>query len=197
VYLAKRPWDATSRDRLIARSHSGVDLIASDKALGGIEYYLFSRSDREQVLARFLETAAESYDFVLIDTPPSSNLLTLNALVASDRLLVPVQAEFFSLEGIVKIRQSIEEVRSRWNPRLAIMGVLLTQLSSRRKLSQDVIEALKGELGSLLFESAIHDNAAVAESSGHAQSVLEYDRSSRGAKDYAAAALEVLRRSSL
>jgi chromosome partitioning protein len=121
-------------------------------------------------------------------------LLTLNALCASDYVLVPVQPEFFSLEGIVKIRESIGNIKERWNAKLSILGILFTQVAQRRKLTQEVIEMLRGEMGALLFESMIHENSAVTESSGHARSVIEYDRASRGAKDYLAAAKEVLAR---
>ncbi len=109
-------------------------------------------------------------------------------------MIIPVQPEFFSLEGIVKIRESIEDVRGRWNSSLEILGVLPTQVSSRRKLTEEVLQALKTELGPILFKSQIHDNSAVTESSGHAQSVIEYDPSSRGAQDYLAAARELLQR---
>ena len=196
VYLAKRPMDEAGRRRFITPTASGVDLIACDKALAGVEYYLFSRADREMVLARFCEALSSSYDFIFIDTPPSLNLLTLNALCASDRVLIPVQPEFFSLEGIVKIRESIEDVKARWNSKLSIVGVLPTQVSHRRKLTQQVIDTLKAELGPILFEASIHDNSAVTESSGHARSVIDYDRSSRGAKDYLEAAKELLQRCS-
>jgi chromosome partitioning protein len=196
IYLAKKPVDTEGKNLYITPTSSGVDLIASDKALSGVEYYLFTRSDRESVLTKFLELVRSDYDFIIIDTPPSLNLLTLNALCASDHVLIPVQPEFFSLEGIVKIRASIEEVKGRWNPKLSIIGVLPTQLSNRRKLTQEVIQALRDELGENLFEALIHDNAAVAESSGHAKSVIEYDRSSRGAQDYLAAARELLSRCS-
>jgi chromosome partitioning protein len=196
VYLSKRPLDEAGRKRLIAKTRSGVDLIPCDKALSGVEYYLFSRQDRELVLARFLGPLKASYDFIFVDTPPSLNLLTLNALCASDGVIVPVQPEFFSLEGIVKIRESIEDIKARWNPKLRILGVLPTQVSHRRKLTAEVIETLREELGPVLFESQIHDNSAVTESSGHAKSVIEYDRGSRGAKDYIAAARELITRCS-
>lgn len=190
IYLAKRPHDTASLGTFITATDSGVDLVPSDRALSGVEYYLFSRSDRESVLARFFASVTDKYDFILIDTPPSLNILTLNALVASDYVLIPVQPEFFSLEGIVKIRESIEDVRTRWNSRLRILGVLPTQISNRRKLTGEVISTLRDELGEMLFDNVIHDNSAVTESSGHAQSVIEYDRSSRGARDYIAAAQE-------
>lgn len=194
LYLSKRIADGRNRELFVARTASGVDLVASEATLSGVEYYLINRTDRELILSQFLEGLREDYDFILIDTPPSLNLLTLNALCAADHVLVPVQPEFFSLEGIVKIRKSIEDVKKRWNSRLSIIGVLATQITARRKLTQEVIDALKSELGPVFFESMIHDNAAVTESSGHAQSVIEYDRSSRGAKDYTAAAQELLKR---
>ncbi|MFL5815451.1 MAG: ParA family protein [Bdellovibrionia bacterium] len=194
VYLSKRPVDAEARKLYITSTGSGVDLIASDKALSGVEYYLFSRADRELVLSHFLNGVSPHYDFILIDTPPSLNLLTLNALCTSDHVLIPVQPEFFSLEGIVKIRESIENIRDRWNEKLTILGVLFTQVSQRRKLTQEVIDMLRTEMGELVLETMIHENAAVTESSGHARSVIEYDRASRGAKDYLAAAKEVLAR---
>jgi chromosome partitioning protein len=195
VYLAKRPLDASALSECIAETVAGPHLIAADKNLSGVEYYLFSRSDKERVLARFLDAVSSRYDFILIDTPPSLNLMTLNALVASDRVLIPVQSEFFSLEGIVKIREAIEKIRDQFNPKLRILGVLPTQISARRKLTGEVIQLIRDELGDLVFEASIHDNAAVAESSGHALSVIDYDRASRGAQDYLQAAEELLQRS--
>lgn len=191
AYIAKR---TPSAKDFILKTPSGVDLIASEKTLTGVDYYLFSRADKERVLAQFLIPIREEYDFILIDTPPSMGLLTVNALVASDYVLVPVQAEFFGLEGIVKIRESIENIRAQWNPRLEILGVTLTQLSARRRLTQDVRSVLAEELGEKLLATAIHDNAAVAESAGHGKSVIEYDRSSRGSKDYLSLATELLGR---
>jgi len=194
VFLAKRAIDREARSRFIAKTPSGLHLIGSDSGLNGVEYYLMPRSDKEQVLARFIDEVRGDYDYIFIDTPPSLNLLTLNALCASDRVLIPMQPEFFSLEGIVKIREAIENVRSRWNSQLAIGGVLATQVSPRRALTQEVLQALKTELGNLVFETQIHDNAAVTESTGHGVSVIEYDRSSRGAKEYLALAEEVIER---
>ena len=194
VYLAKRPMDASTKHLFITPTASGVDLIASDKALSGVEYYLFNRSDREGVLSRFFTNIRHDYDFVLIDTPPSLSLLTLNALCASDHVLIPVQPEFFSLEGIVKIQEAISDIKTRWNPKLSVIGILPTQLAKRRKLTQEVLQALRAEMGDRVFEANIGENSAIAESSGHAQSVIDYDRSSKGAQDYIEAAHELLNR---
>lgn len=193
LYISKRPMDRAMRESFIARA-ADLSLIAADAALSNVDYYLFNRPDRETVLATFLEGLRGDFDIVLIDTPPSLNLLTLNALAASDWVLIPMQTEFFSLEGIVKIQGAIRNIRDRWNSKLEILGILPTQVNKRRKLTSEVLETLSGEFGDKVFKSMIHDSASVAESSGHAQSVIDYDRSSQGAKDYLAAADELLAR---
>ena len=194
IYLAKRPLDQQARSLFVASTPSGIDLIAADKALSGVEYYLYTRTDRESVLSRFLNSIRHEYDFIFIDTPPSLNLLTINALCASRYVLIPVQPEFFSLEGIVKIRDAIQDVQQRWNPDLSIIGILPTQLSQRRKLTAEVLAALRDELGEAVFARGISDAVAIAESSGHAKSVLEYDQTSKGSLDYKEAAKELVKR---
>jgi chromosome partitioning protein len=194
IYLAKRSFDAESVSHFIAETTAGVSLIAGDQALTSVEHYLFGRPEREMVLSRFLSTLSDRFDYVLIDTPPSLGLLTLNALCASDHVLIPMQTEFFSLEGIVKIRAAIDNVTARWNEKLSIIGVLATQVNKRRKLTLEVLETLREALGDLVFKSVIHDNASVAESSGHAKSVFDYDRKSQGASDYLAASEELIKR---
>jgi chromosome partitioning protein len=192
VYLSKK--SELDPRAFIAKSASGPDLIGSDKSLAGVEYYLFSRPDKELVLRRFLAPIQNEYDVALIDTPPSLSLLTVNALSASQGFLVPVQPEFFSLEGIVKIRELAEEIRARWNPELELAGILPTQVNSRRKLTQEILSLLTKEFGEKLLTQTIRENTAVTESSGHGQSVLDYDPASNGAQDYEAAAQALARR---
>lgn len=194
IYLAKRVLDAPALKEFLFKTSAGVDLIACDGHLTGIEHYLYPRSDKEQALARVIAGIRSQYDFIFVDTPPNLGLLTLNALCASTHVLIPVQPEFFGLEGIVKLRRALDDVRARWNPELELVGVLVTQVAQRRKLTQEVIDALKQEMGDRLFETRIAENAAVTESTGHAKSVLDYARASRGAKDYEAAAEELLLR---
>lgn len=194
LYLSKRPLEGSLVAEFIHKTEAGLDLIPSDTALNGVEYYLFSKAQRETILSRALAPVRGDYDFILIDTPPSLNLLTLNALTASDGVVIPVQPEFFSLEGIVKIRDSIAEIRERWNPALRISGILVTQVNSRRKLTEEVLAMLRGEFEELVFATMIHENSAVAESSGHARSVQDYAPASKGALDYRAFGKEFLKR---
>jgi len=194
VFINKRPFDETTVNQFIIKTKCNIDLIASEETLTGVEYYLYNRPDKETVLHQFLSSLYKKYDFILIDTPPSLNLLTINALCASDSVLIPVQPEFFSLEGIVKIQNTVKNINERWNAELDIIGVLPTQVTQRRKLTHEVLSTLREELGPLLFESVIHNNSAVTESSGHGKSVIEYQRSSIGAKDYLNVAKELLDR---
>lgn len=171
-----------------------LHLIGCDSNLSGVEYYLFSRDDRERILSGWLELLRDEFDYILIDTPPSLNLLTLNALVAADEVLVPLQAEFFSLEGLTQLRASVEAVRQRWNPELRLGGVVLTQVQARRKLYGEVLSGLSVQFGAVLYETRIRENAAITESSGHAESVMDYAPRSSGAADYQMLADEFVRR---
>ena len=121
-------------------------------------------------------------------------MLTLNALVAANEVLVPVQPEFFSLEGLSKLRSTIEGVQSRWNSEIRLGGIVMTQAQSRRKLVTEVGESLKREFGAILYSTRIRENSAVTESSGHAQAVFDYAPQSHGAQDYLALAEEFLNR---
>jgi chromosome partitioning protein len=194
LYLSKKTPSAEEARGFVHESENGIPVIPADQGLNGVEYYLFSRPGREQILSKWLETVRTDFDYIFIDTPPSLNLLTLNALVASTDVLIPVQPEFFSLEGIVKIQESIEEIRARWNPGLRIGGILITQANFRRKLTGEVIQTLKGEFPDRVLGTVIHENASIAESTGHARSVLHYAPGSKGAEDYLALGRELISR---
>ncbi len=194
LYLTKKPITAELIAEFIHPTEQGISVIPADGGLSGVEYYLFSRTGREQLLSRFLAPILSQFDYVFIDTPPSLNLLTLNALVASTDVLVPVQPEFFSLEGIVKIQESIADIRARWNPKLSILGILVTQANFRRKLTAEVIATLREEFPDRVLETVIHENASISESTGHASSVLHYAPGSRGAEDYLALGKELINR---
>ncbi len=194
LYLAKKPPTEAELKEFVHAVSDLLSVIPGDGALNGVEYYLFSRPHRESLLASFLEPLRKEFDFILIDTPPSVNLMTLNALVACDGVIIPVQPEFFSLEGIVKIRETLADVRARWNPRAKILGIVATQVNARRKLTAEVIGALEKEFENIVFDSRIHENTSVAESAGQGVSVLEYALVSKGAADYTALSEEVLSR---
>jgi chromosome partitioning protein len=141
-----------------------------------------------------LETSALDLDFILIDCPPSLSLLTVNALIASHAVLVPLQAEFFALEGLSQLMVTIREVRQTANPTLRIEGVVLTMTDARNKLSQQVESDVRATLGDLVFTTVIPRNVRLSEAPSFAQSVLQYDSQSKGAEAYRALVSEVLQR---
>lgn len=192
LYLCKRtPTAGDAKDRFVRTYQINLDYIAADKELSGVEYYLYTRPDRERTLRNNLVWARGEYDFIIIDNPPSINLLTLNALTAASEVLIPVQTEFFSLEGIVKMQESIALVRDRWNSDLKISGIIPTQVDGRKKLTGEVLELLKKNFPDVMLESRIRDNSKLAESSGHGKTIFKYAPSSPGAEDYRSLADEV------
>lgn len=195
LYLSKRPPSLDDVKARFLRSYQVMfDYIAADKELAGVEYYLYARSDREKILSNNLAWARGEYDFIIIDNPPSINLLTLNALTAASEVLIPVQTEFFSLEGIVKMQESIKLVRERWNPLLKIAGILPTQVDGRKKLATEVLALLSQHFPQEMLVTKIRDNSKLAESSGHGKTILKYAPTSPGADDYRSLADEVLTR---
>ncbi len=195
IYTAKRPLDKyILREFIAPTKQPNLDILCADKNLAGIEHYLLSRENRETILSRTLQAIDLLYDYILIDTPPSTNTLTLNALVASNYVLVPMQPEFFSLEGIVKIRQTITMVQEKWNPQLKLLGILPTHVVSRRKLTSEVLETLRTEMPEAFIENHISDSTLVAESSGHGRSILDYSPKSKSAQEFAAVAADLMNR---
>ncbi|MEN9724406.1 MAG: hypothetical protein RJB38_2392 [Pseudomonadota bacterium] len=192
LYLLKKKPSREALFPFIRRCSELLHFVGCDSDLAGVEYFLFSREERELVLARWIDLLREEFDYILIDTPPSLNLLTLNALVAADEVLVPVQPEFFSLEGLAKLRSSIQGVQARWNPRLKLGGIVVTQSQQRRKLTAEVLSNLQQEFGTLVFQTKIRDSASLSESSGHSQSIFDYAPRSNGSEDYLALAEEFI-----
>ena len=195
LYLLKRPPLRDNVEDQFLRSYMiGLDYIAAETSLSGVEYYLYTRPDKEMTLKRNLQWAMGVYDYIIIDNPPSINLLTLNALCAATDVLIPLQAEFFSLEGISKMQATIADVRARWNPMLRICGLLPTQVDQRKKLTTEVMETLKSYFPEELFVTQIRDNTKIAESSGHGLTIFKYASRSPGAQDYRDLATELLGR---
>jgi chromosome partitioning protein len=172
-----------------------LELVASRPELAGAAVELARRPDGERYLAEALIGAAEGYAFVFVDCPPSLGPLTVNALAAADRVLVPVQAEYYALEGLAQLVGSVELVRARLNPRLALGGVLLTMVDRRTRLAADVAAEVRRHFGGLVFRTAVPRSVRVAEAPSHGLPVTAYDRASAGADAYWKVAMELVGRS--
>jgi chromosome partitioning protein len=169
-------------------------LVPSKPELAGAAVELSQRDDGEHYLATALQHA-EGFDFVLLDCPPSLGPLTVNALAASDRVIVPVQTEYYALEGLAQLVQSINLIKTRLNPRLEIAGVLLTMTDGRTRLSADVEAEVRKHFGALVFSAVVPRSVRVAEAPSHGLPVTHYDRRSRGAEAYWKVAMELVERS--
>jgi chromosome partitioning protein len=171
-----------------------LHLVPSKPDLAGAVVELARRDDGESFLARSLEAADEGYTFVFLDCPPSLGPLTVNALAAADRVLVPVQAEYYALEGLTQLLHSVELVRQRLNQRLAVAGVLLTMVDRRTRLAAQVEEEVRQHLGDLVFETTVPRSVRLAEAPSHGLPAIAYDRASTGAQAYWKVAMELVER---
>ena len=172
----------------------GMFVVPSTIALSGAEIELVEIERREARLRQALRSATLDYDFVLIDCPPALGLLTLNGLVAADSLLVPLQTEFYALEGLSNLLHTIDRIRRMFNPRLEIQGVVLTMYDRRNKLSELVAKDVRAHLGPKVYDTVIPRNVRVSEAPSHGKPVLLYDMRCAGAQAYIHLAGEVLRR---
>lgn len=170
------------------------DVLASNKALAGAGIEMIALPDREHLLARALDAVAEEYDFVLIDCPPSLELLTLNGLCAADSVLIPVQCEYYALEGLSDLLGTIRAVKKRLNKKIEIEGVLLTMYDGRTNLSLQVAEEVKHHFPGKVYATVIPRNVRLSEAPSHGKPILSYDRFSRGAEAYTALAREVVQK---
>lgn len=171
-----------------------LSLIPSHIDLVGAEIEMLNIANRETLLRTMLQQVSNDYDYIFIDCSPSLGLITINALTASDSVIIPVQCEFFALEGIAKLLNTIKIIKSKLNPGLQIEGFLLTMHDNRLRLSNQVYEEVKRHFGDLAFNTVISRNVRLSEAPSHGQSVLDYDSSSKGAKNYTALAKELISR---
>ncbi|HWA59653.1 MAG TPA: ParA family protein [Gemmatimonadales bacterium] len=171
-----------------------LDVVPATQDLVGAELELVERADRESVLRRVLEQARSTHEFVLIDCPPSLGLITLNVLAAADGVIIPIQCEYYALEGISQLLNTIKLVQQNFNPKLAIDGVLLTMYDSRVNLCRQVASDAKEYFGARMFPTVIPRNVRLAEAPSFGKPILLYDVQSVGAKSYLAVAQELLRR---
>lgn len=169
------------------------DVLPSDGELTMAEIQLLKQSRREYALADALSAVKESYDFILIDSPPSLNILTVNALVAADSVLIPMPCEYFALEGLASLLQTVEQIRNTANPHIEIEGLLRTMYDRRNRLAQEVTQQLKSHFGDKLYGTVIPRNIRLAEAPSFGLPALQYDKRSQGAMAYLALAGEMLR----
>lgn len=171
-----------------------LDLVPAHINLVGAEIEMIDREERERILKKVIEEVRDNYDFIIIDCPPSLGLLTINALTASDSIVIPVQCEYFALEGLGQLLNTIKIVRQHLNPNLDIEGVLLTMYDTRTRLSNQVAEEVKRYFDDRVFKSVIARNVRLAEAPSFGKPALLYDSTSVGAKNYLALSREIIKR---
>jgi len=186
--------EAELADAVLGTEIPRLSIIPASEDLSGAEFELMGRERREFLLSRAIRSRVGDYDEVLIDCPPSLNLLTINALVAADSALVPMQCEFYALEGLSQLMRTIERVKRALNPRLELQGVVLTMYDSRNNLSDLVALDVREHLGDKVFDTVIPRNVRVSEAPSHGKPVLIYDHRCAGAQAYMELAAELLRR---
>ena len=184
--------DVPMKDVIVPSPVKGVDVAPATIQLAGAEIELVSVMARESVLRYVLEHVRETYDYVFLDCPPSLGLLTVNALVAADSLLIPIQCEFYALEGLSKLLESMRMVKGRLNPNLDIFGVVMTMYDVRTTLSRQVVEEVRGYFGDKVFSSIIPRNVKLSEAPSHGLPINLYDPRSKGSLAYAELAKEVV-----
>lgn len=184
----------TMSEALIKTMIPGLSLIPSSIELIGAEIELVDRHEREQCLTKILEPYKNMFDYIFIDCPPSMGLLTLNALVSADSVLVPLQCEYYALEGLSYLLNSIQKIKRNFNPHLDLFGVVLTMFDKRSSLCAQVATDVRSHLKSKVFQTVIPRNVRVSEAPSHGKPVLLYDVNSSGAQAYMELAREILKK---
>ena len=182
------------RDAIYTTDIDGLDIVASHINLVGAEIEMLKLENRETVMKRLLEPVRKDYDYILIDCSPSLGLITVNALTAADSVIIPVQCEYFALEGISKLLNTIKIIKSKLNPLLEIEGFLLTMYDSRLRLANQIYDEVKRHFQELVFKTVIQRNVKLSESPSHGIPVILYDADSNGAKNHLALAKEIISR---
>ena len=184
-------------ETIIKTNSPNLSIIPSTINLVGAEIELVNHPNREKMLENQLTSIKEDYDFILIDCPPSLGLITLNCLCASDSVLIPIQCEYFALEGLGKLMNTIHKIQNFHNERLSIEGLLLTMYDSRLRLSNNVIEEVKMHFGDIVFNTIIQRNVRLSEATGFGKSIIKYDANCRGAINYLNLAKEFIQKNEL
>ncbi len=183
-----------AKDIVVETSTPNLYLLPTRIDLVGAEVELINEKGREQFLSRALAGIRNDYDYIIIDCSPSLGLITINALTASDSVIIPIQSEYFALEGLGKLLNTIRIVQTRLNPKLAIEGLLITMYDNRLRLARQVVEDVRSHFKQLVFDTLIFRNTKLAEAPSYGQSIIMHDAASSGAVNYLNLAMEILRR---
>ena len=186
--------EVTFEECRIAEIQKNLDILPSDMNLAGAEIEFQEIEDKEKLLRSYLEKIKDDYDFILIDCPPSLNILTINALTAADTVLVPIQCEYYALEGLGQVLKTVDLVKRKLNPGLELEGVVFTMYDARTNLSLEVVENVKSNLNRTIYKTIIPRNVRLAEAPSHGMSINQYDTRSTGAESYRMLAAEVMSR---
>ncbi len=184
-------------DVILKTENPNLDIIPAHIDLVGAELEMINMPNREFMLRKAIEPIKNLYDFILIDCSPSLGLITVNALTAADSVIIPVQSEFYSLEGLGKLLNTIKIVQGRLNTELEIEGILLTMYDTRLRLANQVVEEVKTHFQDLVFDTIIHRNTKLAEAPSHSETIIMHDASSKGAINYLNLAREVLQKNQM
>ena len=183
---------ADVRDAIYTTDIDGLDIIPSHIDLVGAEIEMLNLNERERVIKKMLDPISDDYDFILIDCSPSLGLITVNALTAADSVIIPVQCEYFALEGISKLLNTIKIIKNKLNPTLEIEGFLLTMYDSRLRLANQIYDEVKRHFQELVFKTVIQRNVKLSEAPSHGLPAILYDADSTGAKNHLALANEII-----
>ena len=185
---------ASAEEAILSTNTPNLDLIPSHIDLVATEIELVDKKDREYMLKKALKTVDEKYDYIIIDCAPSLGLITLNALAAANSLIIPIQCEYFALEGLGKLLNTIKSVQKIHNKTLDIEGLLLTMFDSRLRLSNQVVEEVQKHFGKMVFKTVIQRNIRLSEAPSFGESIIDYDATSKGAKNYLSLAHEIIQK---
>jgi len=189
--------DVSAREAIVSTETPGLDLMPAHLNLVGAEIELINRFRREYVLKEKINEVKDDYDFIIIDCLPSLGLVTVNALTAADAVLIPVQCEYFALEGLGKLMNTIRHVKNQVNPDLDIEGILLSMYDARLRLAKEVVQEARKYFGERVFTTIIHRNSRIAEAPGEGMPVAMYDAASKGAINFLNLAQEILKKNNM
>ena len=186
--------DEPIKNSILESSAKNVNICPTNINLAGAEIELVNVMSREQVLKNAIKPVKNEYDYIIIDCPPSLSILTINALTASDGIIIPIQGEYYALEGLTQLVDTINIVKKKLNKNLSIRGVVLTMFDRRTQLTRQVEEEVENYFGDKVFATHIPRNVRLAEAPSHGVAILDYDKNSKGSKAYEALATEVIKR---